>query len=130
MTSDLLKKLQLKAGQRVAILDPPEGYEARLAGELEGVILGEAEGTPDGVLAFVTSRAATLERAPQAFDLVAEGGLVWLLYPKGGSGIATDLNRDVLWKTLAHSGWRPVRQIALDDTWSAMRFRPEADIGR
>ena len=128
MADGLMKKLQLKDGQRLALLKPPEGYEARLATELAGVTIDD-EGSPDAVLAFVASRAEALDVAPRAFETVRDGGLVWLAYPKGGSGIATDLNRDVLWKTLDSTGWRPVRQIALDDTWSAMRFRPKAEVG-
>jgi hypothetical protein len=42
-------------------------------------------------------------------------------YPKGGRA---DINRDSLWPILAEDGFRPVSQVALDDTWSALRFRP------
>ena len=129
MADGLPGKLQLKVGQRLALLDPPEGYEARLAAELPGVTVDDGEGSPDAVLAFVTTRAGALELAPQAFGLVRAGGLVWLAYPKGGSEVPTDLNRDILWKTLGPGGLRPVRQVALDETWSAMRFRPEQEIG-
>ncbi|HMK92288.1 MAG TPA: hypothetical protein VK576_04755 [Thermoleophilia bacterium] len=128
MADGLTKKLQLKEGQRLTLLHPPTGYEARLATELPGVTL-DTGALPDAVLAFVASRAEARDVAPHAFETVRDGGLVWLAYPKGGSGIATDLNRDVLWKTLDSTGWRPVRQVALDDSWSAMRFRPEAEVG-
>jgi hypothetical protein len=50
--------------------------------------------------------------------------LLWVAYPKGSSGVKTDVNRDRLWQALEPTGWRPVRQVALDETWSAMRFRP------
>ena len=130
MTDGLTGKLQLREGHRLALFNPPEGYEARLATDLSGVTLDDGEGSPDAVLAFVTTRDQALDVAPRAFELVRGGGLVWLAYPKGGSGVPTDLNRDVLWATLDQTGWRPVRQIALDETWSAMRFRPEDEVGR
>jgi hypothetical protein len=41
----------------------------------------------------------------------------------------TDLNRDVFWEALEHLGVRPVTQIAVDDVWSALRFRPFAEVG-
>jgi hypothetical protein len=51
--------------------------------------------------------------------------LVWLAYPKAGR-LGTDLNRDTVAALLADDSVRPVRQIAIDDTWSALRFRPGA----
>ncbi|RJQ51641.1 MAG: hypothetical protein C4521_12160 [Actinobacteria bacterium] len=85
---------------------------------------------PDTVLAFVTSLAEATEMAPAAFGRVAGGGLVWIVYPKGTSKVRTDVNRDILWEALKPTGWRPVRQISLDETWSAIRFRPEAEVGK
>lgn len=53
-----------------------------------------------------------------------EGGLLWLCYPKGTAKIKTDLNRDVLRETVAaRHGLEGVSLVAIDDTWSAMRFR-------
>ncbi|MFF4316935.1 hypothetical protein [Streptomyces sp. NPDC001507] len=49
--------------------------------------------------------------------------LAWVACPKGGK-LGTDLNRDTLAAALSEQGVRPVRQIAIDDTWSALRFRP------
>jgi len=47
---------------------------------------------------------------------------VWFAYPKGGR---SDLNRDSLWPIVTErTGMRPITQIALDETWSALRFRP------
>lgn len=44
-------------------------------------------------------------------------------------GQPTDLNRDILWNLVEPAGWRPVRMVALDETWSAMRFRREEGSG-
>lgn len=38
--------------------------------------------------------------------------------------LGTDLNRDVVWELLGDRGIRPVRQVSIDDVWSALRFRP------
>ena len=40
----------------------------------------------------------------------------------------TDINRDIIWRETQETGWRPVTQVALDETWSALRFRPTADV--
>jgi hypothetical protein len=49
--------------------------------------------------------------------------LAWISYPKGGR-LGTDPNRDRLAAALAAHGVQPVRQVSIDDTWSALRFRP------
>ena len=77
------------------------------------------------LLLFVTSLEEAGRLVPQAIQQVDRQGLLWLAYPKGGSRIKTDVNRDRLWQALSATGWRPVRQVALDETWSAMRYRPE-----
>jgi hypothetical protein len=46
--------------------------------------------------------------------------LLWVAYRKGNVG---DLNRDSLWPLLTDYGMRPVTQVAIDDVWSALRFR-------
>ena len=46
---------------------------------------------------------------------------LWVAYPKANR---TDVNRDTLWPILAEYGLRPITQIAVDDVWSALRFRP------
>ena len=51
--------------------------------------------------------------------LLASGNL-WVLYPKGNKA---DINRDSLWPILADFGFRPISQVSVDDTWSALRFR-------
>jgi hypothetical protein len=53
-----------------------------------------------------------------------------IAYPKGTSGVKTDLNRDRLAKAVAPTGWRAVRLVALDEIWSAMRFRPAERVGK
>lgn len=50
--------------------------------------------------------------------------MIWVAYPNGSSRVKTDINRDILWEMLKIQNIRPVSQIALDDTWSALRFRP------
>ena len=55
---------------------------------------------------------------------LAQAGVLWVAYPKGNRA---DINRDTLWPILGEYGMRPISQIAVDDVWSALRFRPLAD---
>ena len=113
------QKLQIKPGQTVAVLRLPRDIDLRLP---DGVTVTTDAATADGVLAFVAS-AAELGRARPAIDAARADRLAWIAYPKGGP-LATDLNRDRLADLVRAEGAQPVRQISLDDTWSALRFRP------
>ena len=76
----------------------------------------------DAVLLFVRMRA-DLDDAEALLAAARADRLAWVAYPKAGR-LGTDLNRDRLAEALTALGLRPVRQVALDDTWSALRFRP------
>jgi hypothetical protein len=52
-----------------------------------------------------------------------EDRLAWIAYPKAKK-LGTDLNRDILAREMTALGTDPVRQVSLDETWSALRFRP------
>jgi hypothetical protein len=124
----LKDKFQFKNVARLAVRNAPVGYVEKLQGGLEGIeIVAGPEAAADAVLLFVNNLSEAQALAPRAVATVAPAkpeGILWIAYPKGGSGIRTDVNRDKLWPVVQDSGWRPVRQIALDDVWSAMRFRP------
>jgi hypothetical protein len=112
---DVRSKLQLKPGQSVAVLNPPPGLV------LPEVVAAAPPPDADAVVAFVV-RQDDLGSAEQAVAARADR-LAWIGYPKGGQ-LGTDLNRDRLVAALAGHGVQPVRQVSIDDTWSALRFRP------
>jgi hypothetical protein len=50
--------------------------------------------------------------------------IIWLCYPKASSKkYKCDFNRDTGWATLGDYGLEGVRQVAIDEDWSALRFR-------
>lgn len=83
----------------------------------------------DAVLVFVRNRAELTQHRKIVVEHASQDRLTWVAYPKAGQLLDTGLNRDVLWELLERTGIRPVRQVALDDTWSAMRFRPRRQTG-
>ena len=109
-------KLRIKPGQSVAVLNAPAGLI------LPGMPAAAAAGDADVVIAFV-ARRDDLPSAEQAIAAARADRLAWISYPKGGQ-LGTDLNRDRLAAALSPHGVQPVRQVSIDDTWSALRFRP------
>lgn len=125
MATSLAQKLQLKPGQTLSIHNPPPTYLARLTAEMDTVTVTDQKlAAAPAVMLFVNSLEEAVHFVPGASATVAADGLFWIVYPKQSSGIKTDVNRDTLWQAVEKMGWRPVRQIAVDETWSAVRFRP------
>jgi hypothetical protein len=116
---DLASKLQLKGGQRVEGILVPES----VAPELSAITSEGQDHEKTALLVFVADRSALEERRAQIVEAAAKDRLTWVSYPKSGQ-LGTDLNRDSLAALLSTSGLQPVRQIALNEVWSALRFRP------
>ncbi len=130
--SSLAKKLGIKAGLKLLILHAPEGYLQQLGDLPQGAVVQTmdecGESTYDFVQVFVRNKADVDNFGARAIAALKPGGLLWFTYPKKSSKVQTDITRDTGWNSLGTAGLRPVTQIAVDETWSALRFRPEADV--
>jgi hypothetical protein len=120
------KKLQLKPNQKFLLLNAPEAVAEALSAEgytfaTEGVTA--EKGAFDAVQLFVKSKAELERDVLQAMEALKPAGVLWIAYPKKSSKVKSDLTRDEGWKAVAELGYEGVRQIAIDDTWSALRFR-------
>ncbi len=126
----LSQKLLIKPGNRLLLLNAPEGYAARLNDLPAGCVLETvpAEAAFDWVQAFVYHEADIHQYAALAMQSAKAGAIVWFAYPKKTGAIKTDISRDHGWQSVVSAGWEGVTQIALDDTWSALRFRPISEI--
>jgi hypothetical protein len=121
--STLPEKLRIRPGSRSALFDPPKGFAALLDPLPDGaVVTTSPRGACDVVLGFAETLSEVTSLVPRLKDAIAEDGVLWICYPKLTSARAGELSRDVLWKESARLGLRPVALVALDDTWSAMRF--------
>jgi hypothetical protein len=130
----LVKKLLIKPGRRLAILNAPPDYRAELGPLPDGVtVVDRTDAAPaagcDVVQLFVKNLAEVARLTPEAERALTPGGILWICYPKGSSKVKTDLNRDILWEALSSRGLSPVTLVAVNTIWSAMRFRPSDQVG-
>ncbi|WP_162054074.1 YdeI/OmpD-associated family protein [Pontibacter pamirensis] len=128
--SELTKKLQLKRDYKLLLLNAPEAFAQALSAEgcnYTRTAQAPAVGTYDAVLLFVQRQEELESLVPQAVALLKPEAMLWIAYPKKSSGIKTDLNRDNGWEAIAALGYSGVRQVAIDETWSALRFRHQAE---
>lgn len=77
----------------------------------------------DAVVLFVATAAELQRQADSVVRAAKRDALAWVAYPKAGQ-LGTDLNRDSLAKLMIERGVQPVRQVAINEVWSALRFRP------
>lgn len=119
----VVKKLRYKTGQAL-VLNAPEGF---------ALGIGETS-VPDAdaygfVLLFVRDSEQVRDWLPRTIPLVREDTVFWITYPKASGKTKTDINRDTLWP-LVHelSGYRPVSNVAIDETWSALRLRHQDQV--
>jgi hypothetical protein len=116
----LAEKLQIKEGQSVSVLHPPSGLNIDFP---KGTRRTSSASGSDVVIVFASNRTELAERADPLVKAARRDALSWIAYPKAGQ-LNTDLNRDSLAELLQERGIRPVRQVAIDEVWSALRFRP------
>jgi hypothetical protein len=130
MSGDLARKLQIRSGSRTLVINPPDGYLDVLSPLPAGASLAASgDGPFDVVQLFARNRSELDSAIGQAMTTAGEDGILWVSYPKLASGSASDLSRQAVWDALVGTGWEPVTQVAVDDTWSALRIRPSQKVG-
>ena len=130
--SPMAKKLRLLLEHNVVVLNAPSGFIELLRPGPAGL---HAELRPnqtfDAVLLFVNNSDELRQLGPGAIHATKPDGLLWISYPKGGPARgATDLpatpwwvQRDVLGEITSEKGYKPVSFVAVDDNWTALRFK-------
>ena len=122
----VFEKLQLKDQKEIVVLNAPKSFEPEL-GRLKGVtVRRDLEGVKEVefAIAFVLTQSE-LDAAVKAIVARTKGdAVVWFAYPKGSSKRYTStINRDTGWDSLGTAGFEGVRMVAIDEDWSAVRFR-------
>jgi len=125
--TDLMKKLNWKGHSPVALLHSPLSFAGECAA-LAAETTVHVELHPGAKYPFAVTFAVDLAelalRAPELVAATTEDAILWVAYPKQTSkNYQSDLNRDVCWKFLEPFGLEPNRQVAVDDDWSAMRYK-------
>jgi hypothetical protein len=123
----VFKKLNVKEESTIVVLNAPVSFvpvlEAMDACTTVKVTLDAKEKTAF-LLAFCQQKKQVDEIAQKAALSLEGDGLLWIAYPKGTSKKYTcDFNRDNGWAELGKLGFEPVRMVAIDEDWSALRFR-------
>jgi hypothetical protein len=119
-------KLNLKAQREILVINAPASFEAEIAALKNVTVLRDMRKAKSVqfALAFVVTQAE-LDRLSALLAAKAEAdALLWFAYPKGTSKrYRCAFNRDSGWNIMRNAGFDTVRAIAIDEDWSALRFR-------
>lgn len=119
----VLQRFQAKPGDGIALVVADDADRALLGALPEGATEVPVESAAI-VATVVRARDELLARYAEQLPVASGARAVWVVYPKGGRA---DVNRDVVAVEARAHGWRGVSNIAVDDTWSAVRVRPLKD---
>lgn len=122
--SGLVKKLKLSPGARAAIVGAPPGYLASLKLPSGVKVSKQVSGRYNWIQLFVKTRAELEAKIGRIAKALSPDGLLWISFPKGSSGIQTDLTRDKGWDSLKKVDLKWITLISVDDEWSAFSLRP------
>jgi hypothetical protein len=121
----IAQKLGMRPGQQVFATGAPGDYSTLIGGLPDGSALVARAAEADFVHLFITDRASLAAAFPGLAEKVRPGTTLWISYPKRGPGVTTDITRDAGWAPLRDAGYDPVSQVAIDERWSALRFRQD-----
>jgi hypothetical protein len=123
----LLKKLNFKNQAVIHVLNAPDSFADQLATfaqyaqvNTDPAKLAEIE----FVMTFATKQIEVDNAIRLIAPLLKGDALLWICYPKGTSKrYKCEFHRDTGWKVVGEHGFETVRLVAIDEDWSAMRFR-------
>lgn len=129
MANTISQKLKIKAGYILLTLNAPVNFKKGLLGLPSGVTIITAGKNYNQVHWFVLNKAQMEKEMSKVMKLLKPDVTVWVYYPKGSSGVQTDLTRDKGWDCLLAEGdkltW--ISLISFDDTWSVFGFRAKTE---
>ena len=119
----LPKKLGIKEGSRIALINAPDDFQSTLGELPSGVeFIKRPAKSLDLILFFVTTeRTLVRDFAKLAAKLVANG-MIWIAWPKKSSGVSTDLSFERVQRIGLDAGLVDVKICAVDETWSGLKF--------
>lgn len=123
----ILKKLNFKDQKLLHILNAPPEFLPVVDEMLQFAAIETTVASTEYsefILVFVTEQKQIDELTPVLASALNGDGLLWYAYPKGTSRKYTcNFNRDTGWQMLGKFGFEGVRQVAINEDWTALRFR-------
>jgi Bacteriocin-protection, YdeI or OmpD-Associated len=131
MATNTAQKLKIKENSTLLTLNAPADFKRNLVGLPQGVKIVTGGKDYNQVHWFVLNKSQMERELNKVLKLVTGDVLCWIYYPKGTSGIQTDLTRDKGWDALLkQKNLQWISLISFDDTWSTFAFRLKTDLDK
>ncbi|MBF7091582.1 hypothetical protein IUY40_08520 [Flavobacterium sp. ALJ2] len=124
---DVIKKLKFK--NNGTVLNAPKGIKEAFI-ELGTKITFDKKTKSANTLVFINNNQEFLNFLISDIENIESDSVLWFAYPKGTSKVKTDINRDTIRVTGEEFGLKTVSAISINETWSALRFRPIDSVGK
>jgi hypothetical protein len=120
----LPKKLGIKDGFRVVLVDAPAEVRAELRGALAGceILVSSQKPPVEFAMVFTKSQARLTKEFARVARTLAPAGMLWVCWPKKSSGVACDLDENVVRGIGLEAGLVDVKVCAVTEVWSGLKF--------
>ena len=120
-STPLIKKLGIKPGMKLLIIDMPDDYFNWLQEDISAVVVKSGEHA-DMVHLFVKNRKQLEKHFASLIQLVPPAAAIWISWYKKSSGIATDVTEDVIRSVVLPRGWVDIKVCAVSNEWSGLKI--------
>jgi hypothetical protein len=122
-STPLAKKLGIKEGSRIALVNAPKNFESELGPLPEKAqFVKRVTSSLDIILFFVLTERALAREFSKLADKLVANGMIWIAWPKKSSGVTTDLMFSNVQRIGLNAGLVDVKICAVDETWSGLKF--------
>ena len=119
----LPKKLGIKDGFRVVLVDAPKDVIAELKQTLAKCEMARDGKTPiDFAMFFTKSGAALTKEFSRLSKQLTPAGMLWVSWPKKSSGVPTDITENIIREIGLAAGLVDVKVCAVTEVWSGLKF--------
>ena len=129
MENSLLKKLQIKSGFKIKVINAPENFPS-IIGNIPSDTIFSFDDLKDfsALLIFAITKSDLLNTLKK--ETIGIKTICWIFYPKAKSKLASDLNLMQSWEDLKTFNLTPCGSAAINETWTALRIKPESEMKR
>lgn len=122
-STPLAKKLGIKEGSRIGLVNAPKNFQAELGELPDGVeVVKRLTNSLDIILIFVLSEPELATDFARFAAKLKMNGMIWIAWPKKSSGVKTDLSFEPVQRIGLDAGLVDVKICAIDETWSGLKF--------
>ncbi|MHB8857836.1 MAG: DUF3052 family protein [Bellilinea sp.] len=119
----LAKKLGIKPGFTLAVVNPPGGYRQLVDPMPDGVTIHSVvTNSTDMVHLFCTQRADLISALTRTIAHLRQDAALWVSWPKKASKVPTDITEDTIRAEALPLGLVDVKVCAVDEIWSGLKL--------